>query len=97
MKKNIETPTIRDILYKELMVPYNISVYRLAKDIDVPISRIQEILKGKRRITADTSLRLDKYFGFSEGYFFRIQNDIDLRNAKLKIKKNLNNIHCVIA
>lgn len=85
----IETPTISEILYEEFMQPYDISAYRLAKDINVPVSRIQDILHDRRKITADTSLRLAKYFGVSDKYFLDIQNDIDLRNEKKRLLKEL--------
>ena len=64
------------------MEPMGISAYRLAKDIHVPVSRIQEILRNKRKVTVDTSLRLGKYFGVSDRYFLDLQNDIDIRNQK---------------
>ena len=65
MEKFIPTPTISEILKEEFMDPLGLSAYRLAKDIHVPVSRIQEILNGTRSISADTSLRLAKYFGVS--------------------------------
>ena len=83
--KRIETPKISEILREEFMIPFNISAYRLAKDIDVPISRIQDILHDRRKITAETSIRLGRYFGISEKYFLNLQTEIDLRNAKLTI------------
>ena len=83
MDKFISTPTISEILKEEFMEPLGLSAYRLAKDIHVPVSRIQEILNGRRSISADTSLRLAKYFGVSEGYFLRLQMDVDIRTAKL--------------
>lgn len=58
MENIIETPKISEILLEEFMQPLGISAYKLAKDINVPASRIQDILKDKRRITVDTSLRL---------------------------------------
>ena len=82
----IETPKISEILLEEFMRPHGISAYRLAKDIDVPVSRIQDILHDRRSITADTSIRLGLYFGVSERYFLNLQNDIDIREAKEKIK-----------
>ena len=81
----IETPKIGEILYEEFMKPYNLSAYRLAKEIDVPVSRIQDILHDRRKITVDTSIRLGKFFGISERYFVNLQNDIDARNAKLEM------------
>ena len=92
MPKTIETPSVGEILKEEFMEPYGISAYKLAKDINVPVSRIQDILHDRRRITADTSLRLAKYFDLSEKYFLDIQNDIDIRNAKMEISIELNNI-----
>lgn len=81
MENYIETPTISEILYEEFMEPLNISAYKLANDTLVPVSRIQDILHGRRRISVDTSIRLGRYFGVSERYFLNLQNDIDIRNA----------------
>lgn len=61
----IKTPKISEILLEEFMQPYGISAYRLAKDINVPVSRVQDILHDRRKISVDTSLRLGKYFGSS--------------------------------
>ena len=84
MPNYITTPTISEILIEEFMKPYGISAYRLAQDIHVPVSRIQDILHDRRKITADTSLRLAKYFGVSDKYFLDIQTDIDIRNRNRK-------------
>jgi addiction module HigA family antidote len=70
----------------------NISAYRLAQDIHVPTSRIQDILHGRRKITADTSLRFAKYFGVSDKYFLDIQNDIDIRKLKMTIEPEISTI-----
>ena len=83
--KRIETPKISEILKEEFMIPLKVSAYRLAKDIDVPISRIQDILHDRRKITAETSIRLGRYFGLSDKYFLNLQTDIDIRNAQLVI------------
>lgn len=88
MSRIIETPKISEILYEEFMKPLGISAYRLAKDIDVPVSRIQDILHDRRKITVDTSLRLAKYFGLSDRYFINLQNDIDARNAKIEMAES---------
>ena len=85
----IETPGIGEILLEEFIEPMTISAYRLAKDIHVPVSRIQDILHGRRKITADTSVRLGIYFGVSDNYFLNMQNDIDIRNVKLKSREEL--------
>ena len=92
MSKKIETPKISEILYEEFMEPLNISAYKLANDIRVPVSRIQDILHDRRKITVDTSIRLGLYFKLSEKYFLNIQNDIDIRNAKRDNKADLDQI-----
>jgi len=88
----IKTPTIGEILYTEFMEPLGISAYKLAHDINVPTSRIQDILHNRRKITADTSVRLAKYFSVSDNYFLNIQNDIDLRNSKHSIANEIKHI-----
>lgn len=95
MNKNIRTPKLSEILKEEYMEPYGISAYKLAKDINVPVSRIQDILHERRKITADTSLRLAKYFGLSDDYFLSLQNDIDLRNMRLMLTNELDRIICI--
>ena len=92
MPNYITTPTISEILIEEFMKPYGISAYRLAQDIHVPVSRIQDILHDRRKITADTSLRHAKYFGVSDKYFLDIQTDIDIRNLKLSEQEELDSI-----
>lgn len=92
MTKRIDTPKISEILFEEFMEPMGISAYKLAKDIHVPVSRVQDILHDRRGITVDTSLRLGRYFGVSESYFLNLQNEIDLRNTKLKLSEELESI-----
>ena len=96
MNDYLITPTAGEILSEEFMKPLNISAYRLAMDIRVPVSRIQDILHGRRKITADTSIRLAKYFGVSDAYFLNIQNDIDLRNARMQLISELPLIPAVV-
>ena len=62
----IQTPTVSEILLEEFMIPLNISAYKLAHSINVPVSRIQDILHDRRKITIDTSIRLGLFFGLSE-------------------------------
>lgn len=94
MKNNrIETPSIGEILQEEFMIPMGLSAYKLAQDIKVPVSRIQDILHGRRKITADTSLRLAKLFGVSDAYFLDMQNEIDMRNLKMLLADELAEIH----
>ena len=76
MEKIITAPTIGEILKEEFMDPLGISAYSLAKAINVPTSRIQDILHDRRKITADTSLRLAKYFGVSDKYFLNMQSQL---------------------
>lgn len=90
--KHIETPKISEILKEEYMIPYSLSAYRLAKEIDVPVSRIQDILHDRRKITAETSIKLGKLFGLSEKYFLNLQTDIDIREAKLALGSSVNKI-----
>ena len=93
----IETPKMSEILREEFMEPLGISAYRLANDIGVPVSRIQDILHDRRKITADTSIRLGLYFGVSERFFLDLQSDIDIRNAKSMIGETITKIHPVTA
>ena len=67
-----------EILSEEFLVPFNITAYKLAKDIEIPQTRISEIIKGNRRITADTALRLSKYFGTSAKFWLGLQDDFDI-------------------
>lgn len=89
----ITPPTIGEILQEEFMAPMKISAYRLAQEIHVPVSRIQDILHDRRKITADTSLRLAKFFGVSDKYFLDMQNDIDIRNLKVSIAADIEQIN----
>ena len=93
--QTITTPTISEILVEEFMEPLHISAYKLANDIHVPVSRIQDILHGRRKISVDTSVRLGIYFGISERYFLNLQNDIDIRELKLQNKAELEQIHAL--
>lgn len=88
----IKTPKISEILLEEFMIPLNISAYKLAHSINVPVSRIQDILHERRKITIDTSIRLGMFFGVSETYFLKIQNDIDYRNEILVNKDEYSKI-----
>lgn len=67
-----------EILQEEFLKAMNITAYRLSKDINIPQTRISEILKGNRRITADTALRLSKYFGTSTKFWLGLQDDYDI-------------------
>ena len=73
-----------EILSEEFLKPIQISAYKLSKDIDIPQTRISQIIKGNRRITADTALRLSSYFGNSAKFWLGLQDDYDLENERLK-------------
>lgn len=88
----IEIPKMSEILLEEFMIPFGVSAYRLAQEIHVPVSRIQDILHDRRKVTADTSIRLAKFFGVSDRYFLDIQNDIDIRNTKMGIEDDVKSI-----
>jgi len=81
-----------EILLEDFMNPMDLTKYRLSKDIGVSATRIGEIVSGKRSITADTDLRLCKYFELSNGYWLRIQNQYDTEMEKRKIQSELNSI-----
>ena len=88
----ITTPKISEILVEEFMEPMGLSAYKLAQEIHVPVSRIQDIIHDRRKITADTSLRLARFFGVSDRYFLDIQNDIDLRELKIRMNEEIQSI-----
>jgi addiction module HigA family antidote len=67
-----------EILLEEFLVPLEITAYRLSKDTEIPQTRISQIIKGKRRITADTALRLSSYFGNSAKFWLGLQDDFDI-------------------
>ncbi|TRZ51475.1 addiction module antidote protein, HigA family [bacterium] len=79
-----------DVLLEEFLRPLKISAYKLSKDIGIPQTRTSEILRGRRRITADTALRLSAYFGNSSKFWLGLQNDFDLEEEKREISKELN-------
>ena len=80
--KKLEPITPGELLLEEFLKPMNISQYRLAKEIGVPAQRISEIIAGKRSITADTDLRLCRFFGLSNGYWLRAQAAHDTEVAE---------------
>jgi len=78
-----------EILEEEFLIPMGISPYKLAKDIKISATRVSEILKGKRRITIDTALRLSRYFGNSVEFWVGIQTDYEIRKAKKDLEHQL--------
>lgn len=81
-----------EVLVEEFLNPLKISAYRLAKDVDIPQTRISEIVKGNRRITADTALRFAKYFGNSAKFWLGLQDDFDIEETQYEKSALLNAI-----
>ena len=81
-----------EVLLEEFLKPMEISQNRIARDIGVPPRRINEIVQGKRMLTADTALRLAKYFGVSESFWMGLQADYDLENARKGLGRRLDQI-----
>ena len=88
----LDLPTLGEVLTTEFLEPLNLSQNALAIAIGVPSNRINGIINGTRGMTADTDLRLTKYFGLTEGYFLRIQEQIELAKAKQALGDTLNKI-----
>src|SRR5688500_11275718 len=81
-----------EILQEEFLNPLAITAYRLSKDIGIPQTRVSQVLKGNRRITADTALRLSKYFGNSPEFWLGLQDDFDIEEEQLSIRDQLKSI-----
>ena len=81
-----------EILNEEFLVPMSISAYRLSKDTEIPQTRISQIIKGKRSITADTALRLSLYFGTSPKFWLGLQDDFDIEEESKGKKEVFNRI-----
>ena len=81
-----------EILQEEFLKPMEISAYRLAKETFIPQTRISEIIKGNRRVTADTALRLAKFFGTTAKFWLGLQDDFDLEEEKESKEKEINDI-----
>ena len=89
MNRKIDPIHPGEILLEEFLIPMEISQYRLAKDINVPARRINEIVLGKRAITADTALRLSEYFGLSEKFWLNLQMRYNLEVEKDRLQDRL--------
>lgn len=81
-----------EILIEEFLIPMQISAYRLAKETFLPQTRISKIIKGKRRVTADTALRFSKYFGTSAKFWLGLQDDYDLEEEQIQKGNELKEI-----
>ena len=86
-----------EVLQEEFLVPLNISAYKLSKDIGIPQTRTSEIIKGNRRITADTALRLSRYFGNSAKFWLGLQDDFDIEEERKTKVKDFNAIKQYVA
>src|SRR6056297_1156619 len=85
-----------EILKEEFLNPFGISAYKLSKEIKIPQTRISQIIKGNRRITADTALRLSEFFGNSPQFWLGIQDDYDLEKERIKIEEELKQINRIV-
>lgn len=92
MSEYLNPITPGELLKEEFLNPMGISQYRLAKETGIPAQRIGQIVLGRRRITADTDLRLCRYFGLSDGYWIRAQNCYDLEMVRREIQPELDKI-----
>lgn len=81
-----------EILLEEFLIPLKITSYRLSKDLKIPQTRISEIIKGNRRITADTALRLSQYFGNSAKFWLGLQDDFDIEEGTENKRQELESI-----
>jgi addiction module HigA family antidote len=86
-----------EILQEEFLIPLNITPYRLAKETRIPQTRISEIIKGNRRITADTALRLSQFFGNSAKFWLGLQDDFDIENEMLEKQDDFEHIKRFVA
>ena len=89
MKSRIKNIHPGEVLLEEFLIPMEISAYRLSKDIGIPQTRVSEILKGRRRLTADTCLRLSRYFGNTAQFWMGLQSEYDIEEAQNRLKAAL--------
>ena len=85
-----------EILYEEFLIPLKVSQYKLAQQLNIPQTRISEIIKGRRKITADTALRLSIFLGNSAKFWLGLQNDFDLENEKANKVKEFSQIKQIL-
>jgi len=93
--ENLNNIHLGEVLLEEFMKPLEISAYRLSKDLNIPQTRISEILKGRRRVSADTALRLSKYFGNSAKFWLGLQDDFDIEEERTNKKDILDSIQVI--
>jgi addiction module HigA family antidote len=97
MKKKLANVHPGEVLEEEFLKPLSITAYRLAKETLISQTRISEIIKGKRGVTADTALRFSRFFGNSPQFWMGLQMDYDLEVEKNLIDKELNQIHTLVS
>ena len=90
--EKLRNTTPGEILLEEFLIPMKISQYRLSKDLSITQTRVSEIVKGNRRITADTAVRLSAYFGNSAKFWLGIQDDYDIENELIEKSVELGKI-----
>jgi len=88
-KDYLDPITIGEILREDFMEPMNISINQLSRDLAVPPNRISEIVNGKRSVTADTALRLERYFGVEAQFWLNLQSEYNLRIMKRKVGREI--------
>ena len=88
-KDYLDPITVGEILREDFMEPMNISINRLSRDLAVPPNRISEIVNGKRSVTADTALRLERYFGVEAQFWLNLQSEYNLRIMKRKVGREI--------
>lgn len=91
-KEDIETPTIGEIIREEFLEPLDITPYRLSKELNVSTSTILDLLHNKRKITVEMSLRLSKFFGNSYKFWLNLQNELEIRETRNRMSKELDKI-----
>lgn len=89
----IETPTIGEILREEFLEPLGITPYRLSKELNISTSTVLDLIHDRRKISVEMALRLSKFFGNSHRFWLNLQNEIEIRETKRKLKKDLERIH----
>lgn len=89
----IETPKIGDILKEEFLDPLGITAYRLSRELNVSTSSILDLVHNKRKISVEMALRLSKFFGNSHKFWINLQTEIDVRETKVKMDKEIEKIH----
>lgn len=92
MSRQVKYPHPGEILKEEFLDPMGISMYRLAKDIEVPQQRIGQIIAGARGVTAETALLLSRYFGTSDGFWLNLQASFDLATERDRLANRLSAI-----